>query len=55
MRSVPGPENTTILFFCFATSSTASAGADAATSRIASTLSWSNHSRALLAAMSALF
>jgi hypothetical protein len=46
---------TTTLFFCFATSTTANAGAEAVTSISGSTRSRSNHSRALLAAMSGLF
>ncbi len=52
---MPGPLNTITLSFCLATSSTASAGAETATSMIASTFPVSNHSRALLEAMSALF
>ena len=55
MRSVPGPLKTTIFFFSRATSSTARAGADPATSMMASTFWTSYHSRALAAAMSALF
>ena len=54
MAVVPGPERSVIRFFSFATGITASAVDEETRSATASTLSWSNHLRAVLDATSAL-